>query len=124
MYELQAESYQALQESTYQADSAPFVEFMLQRIFEALTRDTPQVTPQVNPQVERLLAVLHGEMSREALQAALGLRDRQSFQARYIKPALDAGLIEMTIADKPNSRLQQYRLTEVGRAGLAFGRKS
>jgi hypothetical protein len=54
-------------------------------------------------------------MSRDALQAALGLRDRKSFRERYLQPAIAAGLIEMTRPDKPNSRLQQYRLTERGR---------
>ncbi len=53
-------------------------------------------------------------MTREALQAALGLSDRKSFRERYLKPALDEGLIEMTIPDRPRSRLQQYRLTDRG----------
>jgi hypothetical protein len=51
-------------------------------------------------------------MNRDALQAALGLKDRKSFCERYLKPALNAGFIEMTIPDKPNSRLQKYRLTD------------
>jgi len=34
-------------------------------------------------------------------------------------PALDAGLIAMTILGKPNSRLQKYRLTASGKALLA-----
>ncbi len=54
-------------------------------------------------------------MSRDALQAALGLRDRKSFRERYLRPALAGGLIEMTSPDKPNRRLQRYRLTERGR---------
>jgi ATP-dependent DNA helicase RecG len=33
----------------------------------------------------------------------------------YLAPAIDAGLIEMTIPDKPRSSKQKYRLTEKGR---------
>lgn len=55
-------------------------------------------------------------MSRDDLQSALGLRDRKSFSERYLKPALNAGLIETAIPDKPNSRLQKYRLTLKGQA--------
>jgi hypothetical protein len=32
-----------------------------------------------------------------------------------LKPALEQGLVEMTIPDKPNSRLQKYRLTALGK---------
>lgn len=119
IFEHQPEYYQALQESTRQTDSAPFIGFMLRMILEAVTTSAPQVTPQVSPQVGELLAAIRGEMSREALQSALGLLDRKSFRERYLKPALADGLIEMTIPDKPNSRLQKYRLTDQGRQRLA-----
>jgi len=102
--------YLALQEATEKSDSAYFTAFMLEMILNTLAT-TPQVTLQVTPQVERLLDVLQGEMSREQIQSRLGLRDRQSFRDRYLKPALDAGLIEMTRPDTPNSRLQKYRLS-------------
>jgi len=85
------------------ADSAPFIDFMLRMIHEALATGTPQVA--------QLLRVLAGEMSRDELMAALNLRDRKSFRQRYLGPALAAGLIEMTLPEKPNSRLQRYRLT-------------
>ncbi|WP_350309920.1 Fic family protein [Pseudoalteromonas sp. SCSIO 43095] len=36
----------------------------------------------------------------------LGLKDRKHFRERYLKPAIDAGIIEMTIPEKPNSKMQ------------------
>jgi hypothetical protein len=51
-------------------------------------------------------------MTREQLQGLLGLSDRKSFRERYLLTALQAGLIEMTLPDKPNSRLQKYRLID------------
>ncbi len=114
VFEHQAEYYDALQESTRQPDSAPFIAFMLRMILDAVTAAAPQVTPHVTPQVGELLSVMKGEMSREALQAALGLLDRKSFRERYLGPALAGGLIEMTLPAKPKSRLQKYRLTKEG----------
>ncbi len=119
IFEHQAEYYAALQESTRQADSAPFVTFMLRMILDTVTTSAPQVSPQVTPQVGELLAAIRNEMGRETLQSALGLSDRKSFRERYLKPALADGLIEMTIPDKPNSRLQKYRLTDKGSQWLA-----
>lgn len=77
----------------------------------------PEVTPEVTPEVRFLLA-LKEPLSRRALQAALGLRDDEHFRKAYLLPALEAGWVEMTIPDKPNSRLQKYRLTAAGQARL------
>jgi Fic family protein len=120
IFEHQAEYYQAIQESTEKTDSAPFIAFILRMILDTLNASTPQVTPHVAPQVGELLAVIQGEVGREALQAALGLSDRKSFRERYLKPAIADGLIEMTIPDKPNSRMQKYRLTDKGRQWLVL----
>ena len=74
-----------------------------------------QVTPQVTPQVNQLVHVLQSESTRDALMSQLGLKDREHFRTGYLVPALEAGLVEMTLPDKPTSRLQKYRLTEAGR---------
>nr|WP_298269795.1 hypothetical protein [Geobacter sp.] len=42
----------------------------------------------------------------------------KNFRLIYLRPALDAGLIEMTIPDKPRSSNQRYRLTAKGRQFL------
>ena len=92
---------------------------ILQTLLENINH-TPQEAPQVTPQVNELLQALRnvGSISnRDALQQHLQLRDRKSFRERYLKPALENGFIEMTIPDKPSSKLQQYKLTA---AGLAF----
>ena len=43
----------------------------------------------------------------------LGLSHRPTFRPNDLQPALDVGLIERTLPDKPNSRLQKYRRREV-----------
>jgi DNA-binding HxlR family transcriptional regulator len=79
------------------------------------------VTGQVTPQVLKLISAIHGEMDRNTLQRALGLSKRKIFRNLYLAPALKDGLIDMTIPDKPNSRLQKYRLTDKGKSLLPPG---
>lgn len=72
-------------------------------------------TDQVTDQVMRLLlAAAQGEHTRSALQGALALKHTPHFGEAYLLPALEIGLIEMTLPDKPNSRSQRYRLTPLG----------
>lgn len=87
---------------------------------------TPQATPQATGEVDgevtgevlRLLRVLDGEMKRSELQEQLSLKHEDYFREKYLVPALDAGLIEMTLPDKPRSSKQKYRLTQLGKEFL------
>jgi len=83
--------------------------------------DTPQVTPQVGTklalsrhQVDILRECLV-ETSLLDLMAVTGRSDRTKFRNQVLGPLMKAGLIEMTIPDKPRSSKQKYRLTEKGR---------
>ena len=84
---------------------------------------TGEVTPPVTPPVEQLLVMLaeEGPLSSAELRERLQLKDRTHFREHYTAPALEHGLIEYTIPDKPNSRLQRYRLTETGKALAQWG---
>ena len=82
-----------------------------------VTTSTPQDTPQDTGTV-RLLEVISGEMNRRQIQEALGLKNTKHVRKTYLLPALQAGLIEMTIPDKPRSSKQRYRLTMAGREYL------
>jgi len=57
-------------------------------------------------------------MSRSEAQIALNLKGQANFRDRYLKPDLDLELVGMTIPDKPQIRLQKYRLTEKGKAWI------
>lgn len=81
----------------------------------------PQVPQQVTPQVLALLTKASGEMTRKELMDVLRLKDRKHFGDAYLQPALEAGLLEMSIPDKPQSSKQRYRLTELGQAALKKG---
>jgi ATP-dependent DNA helicase RecG len=86
------------------------------------TEVATEVTTEVAREV-RLLMALRGEMNRQAMQAALGLKNSEHFRKAYLLPALAAGLIQMTVPDRPRSRLQKYRLTEKGASVLAERRE-
>jgi ATP-dependent DNA helicase RecG len=87
--------------------------------FTDAQRETIDKTPQVTPQVQKLLASLSKEMTRTELMDSMGFKDRMHFTREYLLPAIEAGLIEMTIPEKPNSRLQKYRLTREGQDLIA-----
>ena len=94
------------------ADSTAFIEFMLCIIRDALSElaQTEQVREQVTEQVERLLNALgNNTLSAKELLEKLNLKHRPTFSNNYLRPALELGLIEMTVPNKPNSSRQKYR---------------
>jgi len=78
-------------------------------------QDAMQDTMQVTSQVEELLKVFTGTHSRGELQEKLGLLNRDNFRKTYLQPAIEAGLVALTIPDKPTSGRQKYYLTEKGK---------
>ena len=74
------------------------------------TQDTPQVTPQdLDQRLAELIEFCGIPRSKREIMDYLGLTDSKNFRERYLVPLLNAGKIEMTIPDKPNSRKQKYK---------------
>ena len=95
---------------------------------------TPEVTPEVTGEVEAgaqsgaqskaqsrtiLAALVRGPLPANALTTALKLQSKTGAFKRVIKDLLEQALIEYTLPDKPNSRLQKYRLTPAGEQFLS-----
>ena len=79
-------------------------------------KELASFTEQDTEQVRLLILALTGEMRRLELQDLLRIAHRPHFFETYLNPALDAGLIEMTVPDKPTSGNQRYRRTSAGEA--------
>ena len=56
--------------------------------------------------------------TKQELLASIGLSNAYLNYKRHIVPLLEQGLIAMTLPEKPQSRLQRYRLTPQGQALL------
>ena len=75
-------------------------------------------TPKAQSEAQSLtiLKALQGaQLSADELVNALGLKSKTGSLKRTIKALLEEELVEYTIPDKPNSRLQRYRVTEKGK---------
>jgi ATP-dependent DNA helicase RecG len=83
-------------------------------------RQVPGKYPTSTRQVLAALASADAELSRAQLQKAAEFHDREHFVNEHLNPLLVAGLVEMTIPDKPRSSKQRYRITEKGREVLAI----
>ena len=116
----QEEYYNTLGEADKSGDSAVFVELMLEIIRDSLKeitvvgRTTDQDTDQVNDQdtdsIRKLLDAIGNEtLSATEIMGRMNLSHRPTFRKNYLNPALEQGLIERTIPEKPNSRNQKYR---------------
>lgn len=85
---------------------------------QANSEVTSEVAGEVTSEVVRLLRACDGPMSRRDLRERLALKSDDNFRHLYLVPALRAGLLRMTIPEKPNSRLQKYLLSPEGSAVL------
>lgn len=112
----QNEYYDALGQSDRESDSRAFVELMLEIILDTLKETTvvgnvvevTRVTE--NLPIQKLMDVMGDEeLSATQIMERLGLTHRPTFRKNYLNPALEQGVIEMTIPDKPRSRNQKYR---------------
>lgn len=95
--------------------------FPISREALELERSATQLKAQVEAQVDRnvLDACLLQPLSSAEIAAALGHQQLSGNLRKALPRLRKAGWLEYTIPDKPNSRLQKYRLTARGQALLA-----
>jgi len=80
-----------------------------------------QVTGQVAEWILHALEACATPQKSSDIQKIVGIKHRETFQRNYLDQLLESNLIERTIPEKPNSRLQKYRLTEKGKKLIRHG---
>ncbi|MEA3325169.1 MAG: hypothetical protein U9Q37_08545, partial [Euryarchaeota archaeon] len=66
----------------------------------------------------QILEFCRTERKKQEILNYLNLSPAYRNYKRHILPLLQNGLLAFTIPDKPKSRLQKYKITELGRVAL------
>lgn len=105
--------YQAIAQCHGEGTSNCFIEFMLKQIdliLDVVATQISEVDAQITEYVRKLLAVMEPGIPYTAasLMERLALHSRETFRKNYLNPAMELGMVSMTIPDKPQSRNQHY----------------
>lgn len=109
----QLDYYKSIDICNKVGDSNLFVEFMLKMIDETLEEILNSVskeTRNISEGVNRLLDIMDDDISLSAneIMKRLGIKSKETLRSTYLNPAIENGLIKMTLPEKPNSKNQKY----------------
>ena len=105
--------YNAIADCNLKGDSTIFIEFMLKMIDEVLdeainTSRMPITENTVN--INKLLDVMeyNKPMTANEIMEKLGIKSKETLRTTYLDPAIEEGVVVLTIPDKPTSKNQMY----------------
>lgn len=113
IHKYQSEYYNAISQCHVAGNSDTFIVFMLNMINNTLSetlQQTSGLSTGENQYVKRLLDVMEYDevYSSKKLMELLNLKSKENFRKIYLNPAIEAGLVAMSIPGKPTSRNQTY----------------
>jgi hypothetical protein len=109
----QDEYYDSIKKCNLNGESTKFIEFMLKMIDEVLDELMRSVSIQLNHvsiYVKKLIDVMEPGVQYKSseLMDLLSMKSRVSFRDNYLNPAIDNGLVKMSLPDSPTSKNQTY----------------
>lgn len=105
--------YKAIDESNKSGESTIFIEFMLKMIDEVLDdalNTSSKPLNETNININKLLNVLEKNepVTSTEIMERLGIKSKETLRSNYLDPAIEEGLVALTIPDKPTSKNQMY----------------
>ena len=109
----QSEYYDAIAKCHVNGNSNVFIEFMLEMIDQVLDEVISQVNKanaNTSEYVNRMLEVMEYDVpyTSNTIMELLGLKSKETLRKNYLNPAMELGLVRMTLPNKPNSKNQRY----------------
>lgn len=109
----QEQYYDAISECHVNGNADVFIEFMLDmidQILDEVIRQVNKANAETSEYVKKMLDCMEYDIpyTSKAIMERLGLKSKETLRKNYLNPAIELGLIRMTLPDKPNSRNQRY----------------
>jgi Fic family protein len=109
----QEEYYTAISNCHKSVNSNEFIEFMLKMIDKVLKEllETPSIQlTEKSVNINKLLSVMeYGvPMTANEIMEKLEIKSKETLRSTYLDPAIEEGVVELTIPDKPTSKNQMY----------------
>ncbi len=105
--------YEVIAKCNANGNSDLFIEFMLDMIDQVLDGFIAQIdkaNAETSEYIKKMLDFMEYDVpyTSSDIMSGLGLKSKETLRKNYLHPAIELGLIRMTIPDKPNSRNQRY----------------
>lgn len=105
--------YNAIAQCHIDGESTVFIEFILEQISAVLgeiLNSEKYSSDNLSEYVKKLLSVMEYDTpyTATAILSLLNLKSKETLRKNYLNPAIENGLVKMTLPDKPNSRNQRY----------------
>ena len=105
--------YNAISRCHINGDSTLFIEFMAEQIdaiLDEILNSSAYLKDNLTEYVKKLLSVMEYDVpyTSKAILELLNLKSKETLRKNYLNPAIEKGLLKMTVPDKPNSRNQRY----------------
>ena len=83
---------------------------LIDESIDEVSNNFVQESKNISEQVNKLLEIMDYDipLSANEIMRRLDIKSKETLRANYLNPALENGLVKMTIPDKPSSKNQKY----------------